>query len=211
MRGYRTQLPFTSWAWNLLGISFLLNGLIALWIANDKEVYVTPWLLRAALLVYETAAPTTLLVACVVRYAIWPRVLEASGDSAQLKGFQALVMHNVNVFMALTEVSLLGGLPVRFSHCSVAPMFGLVYILFTWIMIPRWTPGEGPQFIYFFFDTTLGVKFMFIALLALLLVLMSFYGLFGAIDQSLSHFEGGLIVHVLAVIVVSSVVCRFRD
>jgi len=210
MRGYRTQLPFTSWAWNLLGLSFALNGIISLLVAYGKESLISPWMLRLALLTFETAAPTTLLVACVVRYAIWPRVLQATGDTAQLMGFQAIVMHNVNVLFALTEVSLLGGLPVRFSHFSVAPMFGIVYILFTWFMIPRWIPGEA-QFIYFFFDTTLGVKFMTIALLSLLLILMAFYGLFGAFDQVLSHLQGGPIVHVMSVVLVSSVVCRFRD
>ena len=174
--------------------------------------YITHWLLRVALLTFETAAPTTLLVACVVRYAIWPRVLQAGGNTTQLKGFQAIVMHNVNVMLALVEVSLLGGIPVRFSHFPVAPMFGIVYILFTWFMIPRWIPGKpSAQFIYFFFDTTLGIKFMVIALLSLLMILMTFYGLFGAFDQVLTHLQGGPIVHTLAVILLSSVVCRFRD
>lgn len=77
-------------------------------------------------------------------------------------------------------------------------------------MISRWIPGSA-QFIYFFFDTTLGVKFMAIALLSLLAILMTFYGLFGAFDQALTHLQGGPIVHALAVILVSSVVCRFRD
>lgn len=211
MRGYRTQLPFTSWAWNLLGLSYMLNGVIAFLVAYDRKEYVSPWLLRTALLVFETAAPTTLLVASVVRYAIWPRVLESRGDSSQLAGFQALVMHNANVILALAEVSLLGGLPVRFSHFSVAPMFGICYILFTWFMIPRWTPGKGPQFVYFFFDTTLGVRFMAIVLLSLLLVLLSFYCLFGAIHQSLDYSQGQFVAHIIAVVLVTCVVCRFRD
>jgi hypothetical protein len=211
MRGYRTQLPFTSWAWNLLGLSFLLNGVIALMVAYDKRDIPWPWLLRLALLSFETAAPTTLLVACVVRYAIWPRVLQAGGDTAQLFSFQALVMHNLNVMFALTEVGLLGGLPVVFSHWTVAPLFGIVYILFTWFMISRWLPSGEAQFIYFFFDTTLGIKFMAIALLSLLFILLLFYGLFGAFDQVLTHLNGGPIVHCMAIVLVSSVVCRFRD
>lgn len=210
MRGYRTQLPFTSWAWNLLGCSFLLNGIIPLLVVYGKQDLISPWTLRIALLMFETAAPTTLLVACVVRHAIWPRVLEAGGETAQLQGFQALVMHNANVIFALMEVSLLGGLPVVFSHFCVAPLFGVVYVLFTWFMISRWIPGEA-QFIYFFFDTTLGVKFMCMALLSLLLILMMFYGLFGAFDQVLTHLSGGPLVHTMAVVLVASIVCRFRD
>lgn len=211
MRGYRTQLPFTSWAWNLLGLSFALNAIISLTFAYGYSSLITsPTLLRVALLTFETAAPTTLLVACVVRYAIWPRVLQAGGDTAQLKGFQAIVMHNVNVMLALVEVSLLGGIPVRFSHFPVAPLFGIIYILFTWFMIPRWIPGSA-QFIYFFFDTTLHMKFMVISLLSLLLILLTFYGLFGAFDQVLTHLQGGPLVHAFAVVLLSSVVCRFRD
>lgn len=211
MRGYKTQLPFTSWAWNLLGISFAMNGIIVLLSEYNKQHYISPTLLRVALLTFETAAPTTLLVSSVVRYAIWPRVLQAGGETTQLKSFQALTMHNCNVIFALAEVSLLGGLPVRFSHFSVAPLFGCCYVMFTWFMIGKWIAPDNPQFIYFFFDTTLGGKFMAVVLLGLLTILSLFYGLFGAFDQFLTHLQGGLIVHALAVLLISSVVCRFRD
>ena len=209
MKGFRTQLHFTSWAWNLLGISFALNSAIALMVAYGMGDKLNPWLLRAALLIFEVAAPNALLVACVIRYAIWPRILSSGGSTTQLRHWRTLLWHNANVIMALTEVSLLGGLPVRFSHFAVAPLFGIVYILFTWYMTPYWVE-EGPQFIYFFFDTTLGYTTT-IALVILLLVLMTFYGLFVVGDQLLDHLGGGPIVHALAVVLVSSLVCRFRD
>lgn len=206
MTGFRTQLPFTSWSWNLLGLSFALNGVIALNSQND----VSPWLLRMALLVFETAAPSALLVAFVIRYAIWPRALQ-HGDTTQLKLPIVLIWHNANVIMILSEVCLLGGIHIdaHASYFSVAPIFGIVYVFFTWYMIPRWSK-EGPQFIYFFFDTTLGWTTS-IALLMLLVVLMVFYGLFGALVHVLSNLQGGLFIHTLAVLVVSSLICRFQD
>jgi hypothetical protein len=206
MTGVRTQLPFTSWSWNLLGVSFALNGIIAL--QSSEHIAPWPWLLRIALLVFETAAPSALLVAFVIRYAIWPRVLQ-QGDTTQLKSPIVLIWHNANVIMVLMDVCLLGGMPIHARHVSVAPVFGIVYVLFSWFMIPRWS-NEGPQFIYFFLDTTLGSTTS-IALLILLLVLMVFYGLFGALNHVLSNLKGGLIIHTLAAIFLSSMVCRFRD
>jgi hypothetical protein len=87
--GIKTQFPFTSWSWNLLGISFALNAYIAFLAASHQSVH--PWLLRIALLVYETAAPCTLLVAAVVRYAIWPNILKSGGNAQGLKGARALL------------------------------------------------------------------------------------------------------------------------
>jgi hypothetical protein len=205
MTGFKTQLPFTSWSWNLLGVSFALNGFIAL---QSQESECSPWLLRIALLVFEMAAPSALLVAFVTRYAIWPRALQL-GDTTQLKSPIVLVWHNVNVIMVLTEVCLLGGMPILARHVSVAPALGIVYALFTWFMVPRWT-NEGPQFIYFFLDTTLGSTTS-IALLLLLVVLMVFYGLFGALNHVLSNWNEGFIMRTLAAILLSSLVCRFQD
>lgn len=208
MKGFRTQLAFTSWSWNLLGLSFTLSSTITCMAANDMDV--PSWLLRAALLTFETAAPCALLVSVVVRYAIWPQIKNSGLDTAPIKTIQMLLWHNANILMALTEVSLLGGLPVRLAHFSVAPFFGIAYILFTFYMIPRWTPEEGPQSIYFFLDTTLG--FMTSAVIGVLVVVfMAFYALFGAFDQVLSHFQGGLLLHALSAVLVASVVCQFRD
>lgn len=213
MRGIRTQLPFTSWAWNLLGVSFAWNGVTCLLLATTTNANdsVSPWVLRCSLVLWEMAAPSALLVSCVIRYAIWPRLLKSSGvDTTQIKSPMVLIWHNANVIMVLLEVSLLGGLPIVQSHFGVAPLFGIGYIIFSWYMIPYWNNDAGPQFIYFFFDTTLGWTTS-LALLILLAVLMGFYALFGVLDHVLSHLQGGLLVHVLAMILVASLVCRFRD
>lgn len=217
MHGFRTMLPFTSWAWNLLALSFGFNACIsyqALVSANDTTVVVVePWMLRTAVLLFETASPTALLVAFVVRYGIWPQVLShgtGKNPTSALKHPRTLLWHNANVIMALTEVSLLGGLPVRYADFSISALFGLLYICFSWMTMHYWAPGAGPQFLYFFFDTTLG-KTTSMALVVLLVALMVFYGLFCVLHQILDHLGGGPLVHGLAVVLLSSAVCRFRD
>ena len=207
--GLRTQAPFTSWSWNMLGISFLLNGIIAY--MAKASIAVPQYLLRAALLCWEIAAPNTVLVAFVVRYAIWPMVLKKTGDTSNCRSWRALVWHNANVVMALFEMTLLGGLPVKFHHISLNALFGIAYVVFTWLMMYRWVPGEGPHFIYFFFDITLGKRASMV-LFALLTTLVVFFALFagaGLILDKIGH--GMLLGHVTFMVIILCGVCRFRD
>ena len=209
MTGFKTQLPFTSWAWNLLGLSFALNAYITLLTTSQQTI--APWILRTALLVYETAAPCTLLVAAVVRYAIWPNILRNGGSTNELRHPRTLLMHNANVIMALSELSLLGGLPIHPSHVSMAPLFGISYVLFTWCMTYQWADqSHGPQFFYFFLDTTLGTTTS-MALLALLIVLMGSYLLMMVAQVVLNSIGGGVLVHILFVALISAGVCRRKD
>jgi hypothetical protein len=227
LTGIRTMFPFTSVSWNLLGVAFTLSAYIA-WSAVAMELkesgedsillslplLSSPWntfVLRTAILVWEVAAPNTLLVAAVVRFVIWPGVLRAGSDTSNLKNFRNMLMHNGNVLLALTETSLTGGLPVRWSEVSLAPILGCMYVLFSWYMIDKWnTPANGPQFIYFFFDTTLGATTSY-ALVALLVVLLIFYTLFVSVEHILASMDGGWPFHVAFVVAVSSAVMRFRD
>ena len=218
--GILTVTSFTKWSFFLLGNSFLLLAAVPLMVLlngnNDgstgsSDANIPSWLLRAALLSFECAGPFTLLVASVVRYALWPMQLKNGKDTGPFKSVRAIFEHNANVVMALTEVALLGGPPVRWQDFSVAPLFGITYVLFAWYMSTHWVPAlHGPQFIYFFLDTTLG-KWTTIFLLGLLGVLLTFYGLFFAASYCISHAYGGAWVNGLAVAVLSSLVCRFND
>ena len=212
LRGIRTQFPFTSVAWNILGLSFTLAGYIALQAADDKDVGV--WTLRCAIICWAIAAPFTMLVAVVVRYALWPKVLEDGGTTENLSSYRALLQHNANVMMALTEQALLGGLPVRWELVSFINLLGCAYTLFLWNVNCSWgidVTKHGPQFLYFFYDTTLPGFFPSGALLTLIAVLLVFYGLFVSTGSILNMLPGGLVTHVLFVLVVSSAVMRFRD
>eukprot|EP00545_Synedropsis_sp_CCMP1620_P012493 CAMPEP_0119011148 /NCGR_PEP_ID=MMETSP1176-20130426/5485_1 /TAXON_ID=265551 /ORGANISM="Synedropsis recta cf, Strain CCMP1620" /LENGTH=175 /DNA_ID=CAMNT_0006963925 /DNA_START=243 /DNA_END=770 /DNA_ORIENTATION=- len=173
---------------------------------------VSPWLLRVALLLFECAAPTALLVSAVVKYVLWPMALkQGSGNSFVLSHPITLLEHNGNVIMALTEVALLGGLPVRLGDIAIAPLFGICYVYFSWWMMDKWAEKDkGPQFVYPFLDTTLGWVTT-ISLVVLLAVLAFFYGVFASADYGISLLSGGIWTHIVAIGVMVLLVCRFRD
>lgn len=224
LKGIKTMFPFTSFSWNLLGISYTLNALIAYCVATGNDEWIVNMrnnaLLRAALMIWETAAPCAILVSTVIRYAIWEMVLKGTGDTSNLKAFRNIMMHNMNSVFVLAEVALFGGLPVRFSEVSLSPLFGATYVVFTWSMQHQWAEKEhGPQFIYYFFDTTMG-KATTISLIALLCVLLLFYVLFATARVGLDelslwfgeeqrHIQ--LAGHFVFTSLLSSAVCRFRD
>ena len=219
LEGIKAQAAFTSWSWNLLGLMFAHNGLLTLYIdhctkqgtlSNTQDSFWLTFCLRGSIILFETAAPTTMLIAAVVRYALWDKALQNAG-SHNLKKNTILLQHNANVIMALTEIGLLGGIPVRFSDTAVAALWGLAYVLFAWAMRFSWLPSGDPQFLYFFLDTTLPGYTSSIALLVLILVLLVFYTLFVVVDDIMILLGGGPVVHTFVILATSSIVCRFRD
>lgn len=218
MSGLRVQAAFTSWCWNLLGISFAVSGLLTLFVDDHtnqfdvEEIVAFPYMkmaLRASILLFEMAAPLSMLVSFVVTYVLWPKALKGNG-SDNCKRIPILIQHNANAIMCLLELGLLGRLPVRFTDLPCAPLFGIAYIFFSWGMRYRWVPSGDPQFLYFFFDTTLG-QTSTIALVILVVILIVFYILFVLLDDILLYLGGGFPVHAGVVTIVSMIVCRFRD
>lgn len=211
LRGFGTLCPFTAWCWLLLGLSFTFNGSIA-WAADTGRVdLIEPWMLRTALILWELSAPFALLVSSVIRYAIWPAVL-AGGKPHKLACFRNQMQHNCNTIFSLTEVSLLGGIPVQLSHLSLAMAFGALYIVFTWFMgawyYPQNRTEDGPQYLYWFMDTTLE-RTTTISLLALLVALIASFGVFVGVNVLIEAVEGTVIAHSIFVIVLTSLTCRF--
>lgn len=198
------------WAWALEGIAFGMMGCIPLspWCQEQ------PWLLRIAFLLWETVAPTALLVSAVVKHVLWPTVLKAKhrnqNNLAVLQHPCALLEHNANSLFCFMEMGLLGGMPVRSTDVSVAVLFGIVYQVYSWAMMHHWCNRDhGPQFIYPFFDTTLGMTTS-LYLLALLITLGTFYTLVALADQVVTHIGGSVIMHVAAIAVMGCLFCRFR-
>lgn len=160
-----------------------------------------------------TAPANAVLVAAVVRYAIWPAVLKRSPmGTGELKHWRNVMMHNMNALFALTEASLLGGLQIPLRHFSFAPLVGALYLLFSWAMVFQWnTRDKGPQFIYFFFDTTLPGYTTTIALLMLVVVLTVFFCIFCICDEILDALGKNVLTHSLFVALISASVMRFED
>jgi len=209
LRGLLVLSPFTMVSFWLLGTSFFVGGCTTLALAQKSPV-VSKWVLRFALLSFECAAPTALLIAAVVKYYLWPMALESgSGNTAIYKDPRTLFEHNANVIMCLVEVGLLGGLPIRFGHFAVAPLWGIAYVYFCWWMSDKWCDkSAGPQFCYPFFDTTMGWVAS-VVLVVLLVVLTIFYALFAlGAEYGLSQGLGTTLLSMLATLLL---VCRFRD
>jgi hypothetical protein len=201
-RGLMTLSSFTMWAWLLEGVAFLLLGVLAF--SPQEHVYLN----RVTVVLWEMAAPTSLLVSSIVKYVLWPTALNGgnTNNANILKHPCALLEHNLNSIAALFEAAYLGGLPVRMKDASFGVLFGLTYLLYSYFMMHRWTekkPNIGPQFIYPFLDTTLGTSTS-LCMLGLLAVLITSHGLFSLADSVLS-------VHPYLVVIIATVVCRFRD
>ncbi|CAB9503902.1 expressed unknown protein [Seminavis robusta] len=207
LAGWKKHFPFTSWSWNLLGISFALNAYIAYQV--DQQQDVPDWMVRMGLMLWEVAAPMTLLIGAVVKYALWPAQIKKSGRGEGFMTPRALLQHNANVIMAMAEVALLGGIPSHFSHAGLSVLYGCSYVLFAW-SIQTTLHGQGPAFQYFFMDTTIGTEHT-IALYVLLSVLMLFYGLFCTVDTLLHMVGNNFTAHATFALTICSLVCRFRD
>lgn len=228
--GLKTCFPFTTVSWIFLGIYFSLASYITfrgidntssnnnnidnnnITIATTTTV-VSPWILRIALMTWQVAAPNSLLVASVIRYVIWPGVLKKGNDTTNLKSMRNIFMHNINALFTLSEVAILGGTPVRWSDVSLAPLVGICYVIFSWNMNMSWNESKyGPQYIYFFFDTTLPGYIPSVSLIGLLIALILFFVLFCICESLLIHYiKGGIVGALSFVVILSSLVMRFRD
>lgn len=200
-----------------LGYLFFLGGLIPILAINGREDILrdNPWILRAALVSFEIAAPSAFLTSFIVTYALWPKAFKDHGPSGTLgfKGWVALFQHNLNAFMVLLEVSLMGGVPVMLPHAAFAPIFAGVYQLFLWVIANQWAPKHGPVYPYFFMDTTLG-KRTTIFMMVLLAVLGLFFVLFALLDMGIEIIEQsdhGAIPNVLCAIFMSYLLMKFKD
>ena len=147
----------------------------------------------------------------IICQALWPQAMKGPNGSIGLRRPVALIQHNLNVLAALMEVGVLGSIPIRLNDIAVAPLWCIVYVFFTWFMTHRLVKSSEPQFVYFFFDTTLGAKTNCFVLVTLMVVQAIFYLLFTILDDILMHLDKGLQFNIVIVILAASVSCRFRD
>lgn len=210
MNGIKSQVMFTSWCWNILTTSFFLNGMIC--VTDSHSVFHHPIVLKTAIILFEIAGPTSMLVSCITKYVLWPRSLQGVNGSQKLRLSVSLIQHNLNIISTLLEVCVLGVIPVSLSDWAVGPLFGLVYIVFTWSMTHKLTDCGSPQFVYFFFDLTLGKKWILTVMVGLLLLILVFFFMFTIVDDFVIWIgDGKFIAHLLTSLTLSALACRFRD
>jgi hypothetical protein len=226
LSGWKSLAPFTHVSWIMLGFAFALNSMVCFdWFGvvvdddDDDEEHadsIFSWTKRLALITWEIAAPAAFLTSMVVTYVIIPGAISTSKanacDPGELGLFhtRTLLMHNANIVFCFVEICLLGGLPVTLSHVALAPLYGIVYIVVAWNTTSLYADEkDGPQFLYNFFDTTLGTTTT-IALLALLVVLMVGYLVMFKVLDILDSMGGGMFVHFVATITLSWTTCRMR-
>lgn len=219
--GIRSQIMFTQWSFNLLTLSFLLNGLITLQTAYEENnngqsiPLLQPLMhkvsLRCAILLFEVGAPASMLVSFVTKYALWPQSLRGPRGSVNLRKPVAIIEHNVNIIAALLEVGVLGRMPIRVEDFIIAPLYGTIYVLFMWALKDHLADSKEPQFVYFFLDTTLGKKWAVSILLGLLAILLFFYLVFTCLDDLLTFIGGGVKTNAIIISALATFFCRFRD
>ncbi len=137
--------------------------------------------------------------------------MKGPNGSLSLRRPYSLIQHNFNIVASLLEVGVLGKMPVRINEITLAPLWGIMYIFFTWFITHRLVETKEPQFVYFFLDTTLGARKYCFVLASLLVVEASFYLFFSIIDDVLVHFDQGYLFNASVVAIISSMCCRFRD
>ncbi|GFH56264.1 hypothetical protein CTEN210_12740 [Chaetoceros tenuissimus] len=220
LNGIRSQIPFTQWCFNMLTFSFVLNGLITLQVAYQESGssidFLQPLLqnnwIRSAILLFEISAPCSMLVSSVTKYALWPNSLKnGTKGSINFRKPVALIQHNCNIFVSLLEVGFLGILPIRIEDAVIAPLYGSIYVFFVWSIRNHLAETGDTQYVYFFLDTTISIKFCVQALIGLLSVLLLFYGAFTLVDDVLLWLDGNIFMHLFLTLAATSFFCRFRD
>ena len=115
--------------------------------------------------------------------------------------------------MVLLELCLMGGLPVKLSHASFAPVYAGCYQIFMWCMAPYWVPDHGPVFLYFFVDTTLGKKTTYFMMGLLSVIFVSFL-FFAFLEMGVSIIERGghgVAPNLSVVFLISSLLMKHND
>ncbi|OEU14924.1 hypothetical protein FRACYDRAFT_241482 [Fragilariopsis cylindrus CCMP1102] len=269
LQGFGTLCPFTSISWFILGIGFVLRGLLCLIYVNyhvseDNGLILNyilqennSWLLRITFILWELTGPYAVLTSSVVKYVIWPAALRSqqiqsnsnsnspnNSRKHNLAGYRNQLQHNWNSIFSLLEVTVFGGIPVCLYHITIPILVGCLYMILTWLLGIYYHFGYnnktnskdtkktsvGPQYIYFFMDTSMGILTTY-CMVGLLFAMMTIYLFFSVIIQILdtgggsgggsgsgsgsgsgdNDTEDSLIVNIIFLIIGILVVCRFRD
>jgi hypothetical protein len=111
MKGWKRQGFYTSWAWNFLGFSSFLSGIIPILvlIRRDDILLNNPWILLLALITFQIAASSAFLTSFVLTYALWLQASKMYGASGTVgfKGWINLLQHHGISTMVLLEIMIM--------------------------------------------------------------------------------------------------------
>jgi hypothetical protein len=213
----RTISSTTVWCFMVEGITFIMLGAIPWYIILTGNEPST-WILRLAFFCWEAVAPASMMVSATVKYVLWPMALMSKDPSSTdfLKSTGVLLKHNLNILSSLVEVAILGALPVRYADFSVgALLLGLPYLCFTYYMMYSWVDLKlhGPQFIYPFLDTTMGLisTLCIVGILGMYIVSHASFAWLHNFVVSEPFANMGIGAHIGAVVIAGAALCRFRD
>jgi hypothetical protein len=213
----RTLSSATVWCFMAEGITFVMLGAIPWYVVlTGKEP--SRWIMRLAFFCWEAVAPASMMVSATVKYVLWPMALMSKDPSSTdfLKSTSVLLKHNWNILSSLLEVALLGAMPIRYADFSVgALLLGLPYLCFTYYMMYSWVDikRHGPQFIYPFFDTTMGYisTLCIVGILGMYILSHASFAWLHRLVVSEPFASMGVGAHIVAVVIAGAALCRLRD
>ena len=175
VKGLQRLTTFTVQCWTLQLVYFTLTTGISVWHfaglpSEGMAAHAVGWLAHAA---YAVSLPCAFLTTVVVTFVLLPSRLKA-GDYESITRMLTLrpqLMHNANLLLMVNEL-LLCSLPLEVSHFSLCVIFGLLYVIGSWV----WLRKSGVVY-YPFLDPTLP-SFMAISLHLLLLITLAVFALF---------------------------------
>jgi len=175
VQGFQRLTTFTLQSWTLHFVYFALTTGISAWHfaglpSEGMAAHAVGWLAHAT---YAVSLPCAFLTTFVVTFVLLPSRLKA-GDYDSIRRMFMLrpqLMHNANLLLMVNEL-LLCSLPLELSHFNLTVIFGLQYVVGSWV----WLRKTGVVY-YPFLDPTLP-SVMAIFLHMLLLIALGVFSLF---------------------------------
>lgn len=172
---------FTMQCWCLWTLYVTGAALCSLLLLFGYTLESVPHHVFAALwLAYEVSFVCSFLVTSIVTFVLIPGKLATGDDAKFFFHWRPVVMHNINVLIAGTEL-LLNGMTLRWSHFPVALLWGGYYVMFSWY----WLRKSGVVY-YPFLDPTLPPHRSIPTAAIVLSVMVVLFGC-GVAVESLTH------------------------
>lgn len=196
--GLARMSTFTTWHFTVIGLYFFAQLSARVGIIAESHPILT--------ILYEIMFPLAILVSAIITWVLYPQAAKDRPTHQRVLDRQfmwpALVMHNANLVMCVGE-AMLGVTPWRFGYASLPLVFGMSYVVFSWI----WYSKTG-IFYYFFMDWRW--RWAPLSYAAVLIVLVAFSLSSFALRHALVIYQDSPFLYPVIAFSVWSL-CRFVD